>query len=330
MDWDVLGHNWAVDHLARDVASGNVRHAYLFSGPKGVGRRTLALRLAQALNCPSPTRPGEACRKCRTCRQIERMTHPDLFVIQSDHVGGTLRVDQVRELLKSMALAPYASKYRVAVLLRFEEAHVSAMNALLKTLEEPADQVVMVLTAESPESVLPTIASRCEILRLRPMPIAELSQGLRDRWDMPLDKAELLAHLSAGHPGDALRINQDPTELDVRKIWLEAHKRMQISSLRERFSFVEKITKEPGTMRTGLITWLSLWRDVLFVALEVKAPVVNLDQEEQIKLLSQSLGADNAFRMVLKLEETIGYLDSYVNPRLALEVLMLELPSTSG
>jgi DNA polymerase III subunit delta' len=330
MDWDLLGHNWAVEHLARDVASGNVRHAYLFSGPGGVGRRTLALRLAQALNCPSPPRPGEACRKCRTCRQIERMSHPDLFVIESDQVGGTLRVDQVRELLRSLALAPYESKYRVAVLLRFEEAHISAMNALLKTLEEPADQVVIVLTAESPESILPTIASRCEILRLRPMPVAELSQGLRDQWDIPRDKAELLAHLSAGRPGDALRLNQNPAELDVRKIWLDAHKRMQLSSLRERFLFVEKMIKEPGSIRTGLMTWLSLWRDVLFVALEVKSPVVNLDQEEQIERLSKSMGVDKAFQMVLKLEETIGHLDSYVNPRLALEVLMLELPSTSG
>ncbi|HNM38629.1 MAG TPA: hypothetical protein PKI33_16270, partial [Anaerolineales bacterium] len=98
-NWNLLGHEWAVDMLRRHVARGEMRHAYLFAGAPGLGRRTLALRLAQALNCEKPIAPGEPCFVCRTCKQIDAMQHPDLAIIQAvdeDGVGkdgGTLRVD---------------------------------------------------------------------------------------------------------------------------------------------------------------------------------------------------------------------------------------------
>lgn len=165
MDWRILGHRWAVDLLAEHTAHGGLRHAYLFTGPSGVGRRTLALRLAQAVNCLQPPTPGGLCGACAACTRLEKMQHPDLAVIQAEQVGGTLKVDQVRELQRSLSLAPYEANYRVALMLRFEEAHPGAANALLKTLEEPAPKVLILLTAESVESLLPTIVSRCELLQ---------------------------------------------------------------------------------------------------------------------------------------------------------------------
>ncbi len=137
MDWGILGHDWAVELLQGHITQGLTRQAYLITGPRGVGRRTLALRFAQALNCTQPIALGIPCRKCRACTQIERMLHPDLAVVQAEQVGGSLKVDQIRELQRSLSLAPYEARYRIAVLLRFEEANPNAANALLKTLEEP-------------------------------------------------------------------------------------------------------------------------------------------------------------------------------------------------
>jgi DNA polymerase-3 subunit delta' len=167
-NWNLLGHEWAVQLLSGQLERNSLRHAYLITGPAGVGRRTLALSLAQAVNCPTPLAPGFPCQTCRTCSQIARQQHPDLAIIQAEEVGGTLKVDQVRELQRSLNLAPYQARYRVALLLRFEEAHPSAANALLKTLEEPASQVILILTASSPDALLPTVVSRCEVFRLRP------------------------------------------------------------------------------------------------------------------------------------------------------------------
>jgi len=194
----MLGHQWAVSLLREHIARNRLRHAYLFTGPQGVGRRTLALRLSQAVNCLQPPEPGEPCGDCRACTLIGRMQHPDLAVVQAAQSGGTLKVDQIRELQGSLSLAPYEAQYRVALLLRFEEAHISAQNAFLKTLEEPPPRVILLVTAESPERLLPTVVSRCEVIRLRSLPVEEVCEGMQARWGLAADQARLLAHLSGG------------------------------------------------------------------------------------------------------------------------------------
>lgn len=326
MHWDVLGHDWAVNLLLDHVARGEARHAYLFTGPRGIGRRTLALRLAQALNCLQPPGPGELCRTCRTCTQIERETHPDLSIVQAEQEGGTLKVDQIRALQRSLALHPYEARYRVAVLQRFEEANLNAMNALLKTLEEPAPQVVLILTAESAESLLPTIVSRCVELRLRPLPLKQASQGLQTRWGVPPEQARFLAHLSGGRLGYALRLYQDPERLEQRSGWLDDHFRLLTASRVERFSYCVTFSKDKDVLRSLLYVWLSLWRDVLLRAAGASRSIANLDRSEEVEGMATRVGLRVAYQTTCVLQRTLEMLDRNVNPRLATEVLMLDLP----
>ncbi len=204
-NWDLLGHEWAVDMLRQHIIRDAVRHAYLFTGPPGLGRRTLALRFAQALNCPQSTASGQPCGTCRDCKQIENMQHPDLSIVQAETEGGTLKVDQVREVRRSLSLKPYQAKYRVALFLRFQEASEGAANALLKTLEEAPGHVILILTADNPEQLLPTITSRCEILRLRPLPVDAIEAHLKSHG-AEAESAHLIAHVSGGRPGYALRL----------------------------------------------------------------------------------------------------------------------------
>jgi DNA polymerase-3 subunit delta' len=329
MDWDILGHQWAVELLQGHVARSEVRHAYLFTGSQGVGRRTLAVRLAQALNCPQPPAPGVPCLKCRTCQQIARMEHPDLAIVAAEQVGGTLKVDQVRELQHSLSLAPYEARYRVALLLRFEEAHVSAANALLKTLEEPPQQVVLILTAESAETLLPTIVSRCEVLRLRPLSLQEVSQGLQDRWGIALEESRLLAHIAGGRPGYALRLHQNPELLEQRKAWLDDHARMLGSSRVERFAYAEALSKDRNVLSAALQVWTSLWQDVMIQASGATAPIANLDRSEEIGDLAERFGLDGARQRLASLNRTLDLLGHNANARLASEVFMLDLPASS-
>jgi DNA polymerase III subunit delta' len=329
MDWELFGHDWAVDLLSEHIAKDKLRHAYLFTGPQGVGRRTLALRLAQAINCQQPPTAGQPCRICQTCKQIERMQHPDLSVLQAETEGGTLKVEQVRELQRSLALTPYAARFRVALLLRFEEANPSASNALLKTLEEPAPQVVLILTAESAEALLPTITSRCEVLHLRPSPVDTLSQGLQTHWGLTAEQANLLAHISGGRVGYALRLNEAPERLEQRQAWLDIHRRLLSASRVERFAYAEEIAKDKEALRQVLNTWLSLWRDVLLRTAGASAPVINPDREADLEALQKRLDLPSALRMVSAIERTRELLDRNVNARLAIEVLLLDLPRMS-
>jgi DNA polymerase-3 subunit delta' len=327
INWGLLGHEWAVNLLKQHVIFESQRHAYLFTGPESIGRRTLALRFAQALNCPSPVAPGDPCRICRTCTQIDAMLYPDLAIVQAEQSGGVIKVDQIRELIRSLSLAPYAGRYRVAILLRFEEANPNAANALLKTLEEPPPQVVLILTSESVDRLLPTIVSRCEVVRLRPVRADTISKGLQSGWKMKEEEAKTLAQLCDGRPGYAVRLFQEPALLSRRDAWLEDQQRLLSADLVDRFTYAERLAKDKEKTRAALLMWQSFWRDVMLAAGGANLPPTNLDHAEEVGFLADRLGLDLARRLVQRLQDSIELLDRNVNPRLILEILMLDLPS---
>jgi DNA polymerase-3 subunit delta' len=326
-NWNLLGHEWAVDMLKQHIAREAVRHAYLFTGPPGAGRRTLALQFAQALNCPQTTTPGEPCGTCRECKQFENMQHPDLSVVQAEFEGGTLKVDQVREVRRTLILKPYQSKYRVAIFLRFQEASEGAANALLKTLEEAPEHAVLILTADNAEGLLPTITSRCEILRLRPLPVDDIEAYLTARG-AEAEKAHLIAHVSGGRPGYALHLLEDESGLEFRTERLDELASLLSATRVKKFNYAEALVKDKESMRQTLLVWLSYWRDVLLRISGAQASITNVDREEGIASLAKQLTLERARRVVHEMESALERLDHNVNPRLLAEVLLLDLPET--
>ncbi|MBE0670433.1 MAG: DNA polymerase III subunit delta' [Anaerolineales bacterium] len=324
-NWNLLGHEWAVDMLRQHAARGDVRHAYLFSGPPGLGRRTLALRLAQALNCTKPLAPGVPCGLCRDCKQIDAMQHPDMNVVQAETEGGTLKVDQIREVQRSLSLKPYQSTYRVALFLRFQEANDNASNALLKTLEEAPAHAILLLTADTPEQLLPTIISRCEILRLRPLPIEAVEADLIYRG-VDEERARLLAHISGGRPGYARRLVDDATLLEKRDERLDDLQTLLPAPRVEKFFYADKLSKDKDAMRQAITIWLSYWRDVMLRVAGAETPLVNIDRNMEIEFLAGRLDLSTARRVVSNLENALEKMDRNVNSRLLAEVLLMDWP----
>lgn len=334
MGWQVEGHEWAERLLRGHLASGEVRHAYLLTGPVGVGRRTLALRFTQALNCLQPPAPGEFCGQCRICRQTAAMQHSDLAVVQADREGGILKVEQIRDLQRSLSLLPYEARYRVSLLLRFQEANPNAQNALLKTLEEAPQRVILLLTADSSENLLPTIASRCEVLRLRPMALDRLQSQLEARGIDRFD-ARLLAHLSGGRLGYALRLKDDPVRMDQRRSVLEDLVQLLSEPRRARFAYAEQASRDKETLRETYGTWLSFWRDLMLrsagatvvaSAQSLDLPLVNIDLQAEIDQLAAQVDLATARACTADLEQGIARLDANLNPRLLTEVILLGWP----
>lgn len=323
--WDFVGNAWAVDMLRQHVARGAPRHAYLFAGPPGVGRRTLALRLAQSLNCTQPIQPGVPCGGCTECKQIEEMKHPDVTPVQAESEGGTLKVDQVREARRRLGLKPFQSKYRVVLFLRFQEANDAASNALLKILEEAPSYAVLILTADSREELLPTIVSRCEVLRLQPAPVEAVESFLRERGATE-DTARLLAHISGGRPGLALKLLQEPERLAYRDEKLSDLRSLLPATRAQRFSYADRLSKDRSAMRGVLTLWLSFWRDVLWRASGADTQPDNIDRLADIDSLAERVGLPGARRIVSDLEKALGRLDANVNARLLAEVLLLDWP----
>jgi DNA polymerase-3 subunit delta' len=324
-NWNTAGHSWAVEMLRQHVKRGTARHAYLFTGPAGVGRRTLALRFAQALNCTEPGQTGVPCGKCDDCERIEARRHADVTIVEADEQGGTLKVDQIREQRRVLALKPYQAKYRVAIFARFQEANDAASNALLKTLEEAPAHAVLVLTAESSEGLLPTIVSRCEVLRLQPVPLPEVQSFLERRGARP-EQARLLAHISAGCPGTAVRLMEDEAALAYRDEKLGELLELLQATRARRFAYAEKIGRDRADLRGLLLLWLSFWRDVLWRAGGASSPISNIDRQQEIDALARRLSLSDAKHVVERLDQAVRGLESNVNPRLIAEVLLLDWP----
>jgi DNA polymerase III subunit delta' len=325
-NWNLLGHEWAVHMLQQHIVRGNVRHAYLFSGPPGLGRRALALRFAQALICPQPTAPGIPCGECRDCKGYESGTHPDLTVVQAESEGRTLKVEQVREVRRMLSLMPFQASHRVALFLRFQEASEGAANALLKTLEEAPAHVLLLLTADAPEQLLPTITSRCELLRLRPLPVESMAAHLKSSGT-DQEQATLIAHLSDGRPGYALRLLGNPDVLAVRAQRLDDIQTLLAATRVEKFKYAEKMAADREAMRETLLVWSSYWRDVLLRASGAKTPLTNLDREKAISSLAVRLNLGSARTLLQDMETALKRLERNVNARLLAEVLLLDWPS---
>ena len=324
-NWGLVGNSWAVDFLQQQVQRGTTSQAYLLTGPAGVGKKTLALRLTQALNCPAPVAPGVPCRECTTCRQIENMQFPDLEVVQSGTIGGDLQVESVRGVNSTLLLAPYQGKYRVVIFLRFQEATPSAANALLKTLEEAPGHAILILTADSEEQLLPTVVSRCMVLRLRTSPPSVVESALMDRG-ASVEDARLLAHLSGGRPGAAIAMLENKDWMKFRIARLEELRVLLASSRVDKFKYADKLSRDKGELRRVLQLWLDYWRDVLVCASGSSVPLVNVDRSEEISSLGGRLGLTSARKQVKGLEIAIAHLDANANARLVLEVLLLDFP----
>ncbi len=173
----VFGQQQATDLLLAAVRSGRLAHAYLFTGIEGIGKFTAAVALAKALNCRE--RADDFCANCTACRKIEKRLHPDCFFIEPDK--NVIKIEQVREMQKKIIFKPLEGNKKVVIIDQAEKLNLHAANCLLKTLEEPPDDTVLILIAQSGAPLLPTIRSRCQIIRFAPLSTAVISAILRNK-----------------------------------------------------------------------------------------------------------------------------------------------------
>ncbi|HZS00098.1 MAG TPA: DNA polymerase III subunit delta' [Chloroflexota bacterium] len=315
--WGIAGHEWAVALLDRSLAHGTLAHAYLFSGPPRIGKYTLARAFAQALNCLRPPR----CGQCRPCSLIARDLHPDVRTLVRPSDKKNLGIDEIKELREDVALKPLEARHKVYILREAEDLSEPAANALLKTLEEPPANVVLILTAADASLLLPTVVSRCQHLRLRPLAWATVVAQLQAAAGLDAAQAERLADLAAGHIGWALRAAADPAVLaahDQHLVQLGAALGgSTLDRLRLGATLAETWSSHPDAVRETLATWRDWWRARLLAALGAAAPAEGPAFGGDAKMCRAALE---------RVQQALADLDANVHPRLALEALLLVLP----
>ncbi|SHO46248.1 DNA polymerase III subunit delta' [Desulfopila aestuarii] len=204
---EVRGQEKAKKLVSRTLGSDRVPHAYIFKGPDGVGKRLFARGVAAALNCRGSER-GKACGSCVSCRKFLSGNHPDFQVVSPDK--GTIKIDQVRQMCRSLSYPPYESELRVVLMEDVHTMRQEAANSLLKTLEEPPKGNLLILTAEASQELLTTISSRCQVIPFYNLSEAECVEILlAEKPEMAADTARLLSRLAEGSPGRALLLHQE-------------------------------------------------------------------------------------------------------------------------
>jgi DNA polymerase-3 subunit delta' len=320
--WQVVGHEWAVELLERSLANGRTAHAYLLLGLPQIGKTTLALNFAQALNCLAE---GKPCGQCRSCLKIDHGNHPDVRVIEANN--GTIKIDQMRAMQREAVLSPHEGRWKVYVIRQMERATTEAANCLLKTLEEPPDQVILMLTASDMDQLLPTIISRCQVLNLRPLSMLLVQKALEERWEIDPERARLLARLSGGRLGWAVSASEDETILRKRERRFDEMIELMGQGRVERLRYAQRLSTNPDGLREVLDLWLSWWRDLLLIKGDSAIEVTNVDREATLRSQAQDYSLIQVRDFIEALRAAVWQLEHNANTRLTLEVLMLSLPS---
>lgn len=323
--WQVVGHDAAVNLLARSIADGRAPQAVLLTGPFSVGKTTLALELAKAVNCVGADLP---CQRCGHCRRIGAGTHPDVSLIESAEGKDLIPIGQVRALREAAALRPYQGRRNVYIISRAEELTPQAADALLKTLEEPPPEVVIVLTATDAESLPETVVSRCRVIPLRPLSTPMLREELVARGaDGPT--AERLARHARGSIGWALRALKHPRLAARQEELVERLSTVLALSPGERLDLAEALVGERGDRdapRRNLELLTMLTRDALLLGQNVPSLLAEGEAAARLRCQAERIGPHGLRQAFKGLETAMRRIDANVDPRLTMEAMLLSLP----
>lgn len=323
MTWSTFTEQVRVaEILSGSLRNNRLAHAYLFVGPRGCGKKQMAIHLAQSLFCLH--QEHDACGECLNCHRIETGNHPDVIPLSPD--GASLKIDQIRALQKEMTMRSLESKHKVYIIEHADKMTTQAANSLLKFLEEPPAGVIALLLTENNHTILPTILSRCQTISFSPLSPEYIANQLIQLGISPgLSQAasQITVQLD-----DARELSQSEWFAQLRNIVIQLVKEIKqrsslaLFTIQDLFTKNDRVKEELPLFLDLFILWL---RDLLYIQVGRQARIINSDQKDvlegQAYLWTQAeLMQGIAFAM-----ETRNRIERNANAQLALERLVLQL-----
>lgn len=321
---EILGHDSIKRHFLRAIETKKISHAYILEGEAGMGKKSLAVAFALTLLCQGEGK--RPCLDCHACRQVLSGNHPDLFYVRHEKTA-SIGVDDIREQINdSVLIRPYSASYKIYIVDEAEKMTVQAQNALLKTMEEPPDYVIILLLAAGQEAFLPTVLSRCVQLKLKPLQDNVVKGYLTEKLKMAEAEADTCTVFARGNLGRAIAIASSGEFQAMQQDFLHVLKNIYKFDISEILDEIRKI-KDNKQDVGEFLNFIEIWyRDILvFKATKDRNLLIFKEEYPSIREISSKSGYGNLGRILDGILKARMRLNSNVNMELVAELLFLIL-----
>ena len=331
-NWPIIGHHQIISYLKNSLGLGRLNHAYIFCGPRQVGKTSIAEIFVQGLMCQNFSEKKEPlpCGECVYCRQMKAKTHPDIFWLNrlTDEKTGKLKknisIDQVRELQGKLSLRSFLDSFKVAIINEAEILSLEAANSLLKTLEEPSAKTIIILIAKSVWFLPRTLVSRSQVINFLPVSSEAIINYLISQ-KIDRKKARTLAALAFGRPGVALNYLNDKESLIDSQNQVKELINLLKNEINSRFKTVDNLAalNDSDGLKAILNDWTKIIRDLIFIKKSLPNLISNLTLINDLNQAAAHYQIADLIKILRQLNLTKRYLEANINPKLALENLVL-------
>ena len=320
----VVGHQEIITHLQNAISMNKVSHAYLFGGESGSGKKMMASLFAMTLQCEK--HGVEPCMECPSCKKAQSQNHPDIIYVKHEKPN-TITIDEIREqLINDVTIKPYSSPYKIYIIDEAQKLTLQAQNALLKTIEEPPAYAVFLLLTENAEMLLPTINSRCVMLKLRNIKDTLIRKYLMENLEIPDYKADMCTAFAQGNVGRAIMLANSEHFNEIREEAVQLLKHIHDMELSEIVAAVKNISVYKLEITDYLDIIMIWYRDVLlYKATKEIDKVVFKDQLQSIKEQARKSSYEGIELILESLEKAKARLKANVNFDLVMELLFLTI-----
>ncbi|NLL00100.1 MAG: DNA polymerase III subunit delta' [Clostridiales bacterium] len=319
----IIGHEGIIKHLQNAILAEKISHAYIFHGEEGMGKKSLALAFAKALQCMDQR--GNPCNSCKSCMQTDSGNHPDILWVS--HEKASIGVDDIRTQVNAdIHVMPYQSPYKIYIIDSADKMTENAQNALLKTIEEPPEYAIVLLLACNIQSLLPTILSRCVTLDLKPIDRKLIKEYLMSKHQIPDYLAEIAADFSGGNVGKAIKYaSSDDFETKKEDIF-HILRYIDDMELHEIIAGIKTITEDKNSINDYIDLMMLWFRDVLMLK-ATKDPNLLLfkDEFQIIKKHANTRSYDELENIIRSMEEAKAKLKANVNLDITIELMLLSI-----
>lgn len=323
---DVVGHRNIIKYIESAVSADAVSHAYILNGERGSGKKMLANLFAMSLQCQNREANGDACGKCQSCRQAVNGNQPDIIRVTHEKPN-TISVDDIREQVNNdIVIKPYSSRYKIYIIPEADLMSVQAQNALLKTIEEPPEYAVIMLLTENADTLLPTIRSRCVMMKLRNIKDQLVKKYLMEQMEIPDYKADVCVAFAQGNVGKAIMLSTSEYFNEIKEEAVHLLRNIDEMDVPELMEAVKKCMTYKLEINDYLDIIAIWYRDVLiYKATKSVDRVVFSDQLRYIKERASKSSYEGIENILDGLEKAKARIKANVNFELTMELLLLTI-----